>query len=320
MASLTQSRYIASNTRANSNVSAQPWTSTAYKSSTGYVKPVSSAKEVNTQNAKSVSLSSSINSANESTTSAKSESTGSNNMTMSEAINLASDLARESQSWSANEAQKQRDYEERLSNTAYQRAVEDLKAAGLNPVLAAKLGGASTPTGASASDSSMSSLTSGVISSAASQYASDVNRQNVLDQITSSHELAYISGMYGVQQSSIVAGATITASQLSSAASMYSSDNSLQAILTQAEKQLEASKYSSNTSYEATKYSSDTLFNKGVYDSAIELYTEQTYPKSMYSAIKGTVNDMSDLLDDRSTLDAISFTIGKLNAKYGNGK
>lgn len=48
------------------------------------------------------------------------------------------------------ERERQQDFQEQMSGTSYQRAMADMKEAGLNPILAAKIGGASTPPGAMA--------------------------------------------------------------------------------------------------------------------------------------------------------------------------
>jgi hypothetical protein len=44
---------------------------------------------------------------------------------------------------------KQMAFQKDMSNTSYVRGMEDMRQAGLNPILAGKMGGASTPTGAS---------------------------------------------------------------------------------------------------------------------------------------------------------------------------
>lgn len=48
------------------------------------------------------------------------------------------------------QAKRQMDFQERMSNTAHQREMEDMRRAGINPLLSAKHGGAVSPSGASA--------------------------------------------------------------------------------------------------------------------------------------------------------------------------
>lgn len=76
------------------------------------------------------------------------------------------EMAKYTNEFNAREAQKQRDFEERMSNTAYSRAIADLRANGLNPYVA--IGAqASTPSGMGAQGST--AYSSGKYSSVAAR-------------------------------------------------------------------------------------------------------------------------------------------------------
>lgn len=146
---------------------------------------------------------------------------------------IANEATYKEMQFNSAEAQKTRDWEERMSNTSHQREVADLKAAGLNPVLSAN-GGAQSYTGASASatakdsSSSAGSMLSSIMSSlgsfSASQYSAD----------RSAAATRY------------AANKNLQAAQASAAATRYAADRSA-----------EAAKYTAKIHYDEVKYATD---------------------------------------------------------------
>lgn len=101
--------------------------------------------------------------------------------------------AEKNRAFQSEEAKTNRDWQERMANTAYQRQIEDLKKAGLNPVLAAFGGGAATGSGAMASGS-MASGTAASVGGTSGQAASGSNYTGQGNNMSS--ELA-VMGMIG---------------------------------------------------------------------------------------------------------------------------
>lgn len=99
------------------------------------------------------------------------------------------DAAKDANQANLKESALNRSFQERMSNTAYQRGMEDMKKAGLNPTLAYMQGGASAPSGSQATVQSETrsglgdfALKAGTGISAARNAATGLQQQQTMNE------------------------------------------------------------------------------------------------------------------------------------------
>ena len=98
-------------------------------------------------------------------------------------------LTHETQDFNAEEAKKNRDFQEEMRKTQYQTAVGDMKAAGLNPMLAYSQGGAGTPNGSSASGQAPTATMNPMSKAIDTKLSSSMNAAQI-DQVHATTEAA----------------------------------------------------------------------------------------------------------------------------------
>lgn len=190
--------------------------------------------------------------------------------------------------FNAQEAAKSRSWQEYMSNTAHQREIKDLKAAGLNPVLSAMGGnGAAVTSGATASG----------VTSAGAKGEVDTSANAALVQILGS----VLSAQTQLQT------ANVNARTQEAVADKYTAMEKIVAQIG-----ANASKYTADKHYSLGKYQTDEGFKN-------QVFLEQNYPSNYVQAVNSILKSLGFDVTGGSTSDEGSVSAeqyAKLMEKY----
>ena len=201
--------------------------------------------------------------------------------------------------FNAQEAAKSRSWQEYMSNTAHQREIRDLKAAGLNPVLSAMGGnGAAVTSGATASG----------VTSAGAKGEVDTSANAALVQILGS----VLSAQTQLQT------ANVNARTQEAVADKYTAMEKLVAQIG-----ADASKYGAELGYAGSKYNANMHYALGKYqtDKGFEnqVFLEQNYPSNYVQAVNSILKALGLDVTGGSSSDEGSVSAeqyAKLMEKY----